>query len=85
MRDVHELKTWPLYFEAVNEGRKTFEVRKDDRPFKTGDFLFLKEWHEMREAYTNKVCMVKVLYVMRDNDFVLPGHVVMGIELISSN
>lgn len=39
----HELKTWPVYFEALWSGRKRFEVRKNDRGFKTGDRLVLKE------------------------------------------
>ena len=28
---THNLKTWPPFFEAVLEGRKTFELRRDDR------------------------------------------------------
>lgn len=40
---VHELKTWNEYFEAVFMGHKTFEVRKNDRDFKKGDTLILKD------------------------------------------
>ena len=36
---VHELKTLPVYFDAVERGEKTFEVRKDDRGFQKGDVL----------------------------------------------
>lgn len=38
---VHKLKTWARYFEAVERGEKTFEVRKNDRAFQTGDVLEL--------------------------------------------
>jgi len=41
---VHDLKTWPLYFAAVSSGKKTFEIRKNDRDFKVGDILILKEF-----------------------------------------
>lgn len=41
---THELKTWPDYFEKILSGEKNFEVRKNDRGFKTGDTLVLKEW-----------------------------------------
>ena len=40
----HQLKTWPEYFKAVAAGTKTFEVRENDRNFKVGDVLELREW-----------------------------------------
>ena len=40
----HELKTWPIYFEGTLSDRKSFEYRKDDRGFRTGDTLFLREF-----------------------------------------
>lgn len=40
----HVLKTWPEPFQAIVEGYKAFEVRKDDRGFAVGDTLVLKEW-----------------------------------------
>lgn len=40
----HELKTWPVHFEAVWRGDKTFEVRLDDRAYQCGDTVTLREW-----------------------------------------
>lgn len=34
---THELKTWDTYWRALAEGRKTFELRQNDRGFQTGD------------------------------------------------
>lgn len=41
---IHELKTWPEFFDAVERGDKTFEVRLDDRGFQVGDELVLMRW-----------------------------------------
>lgn len=38
---VHRLKTVDRYFDAVADGRKTFEVRRNDQAFQTGDLLEL--------------------------------------------
>lgn len=41
---VHELKCWPDVFQAMWDGIKQFEFRKDDRDYKVGDVLVNKEW-----------------------------------------
>ena len=41
---THELKILPMYFQAVWDGKKTFEVRKNDRGYKPNDILVLKEY-----------------------------------------
>lgn len=38
---THRLKTLPDYWNAMAEGDKTFEVRRDDRGFQKGDILEL--------------------------------------------
>ena len=40
---AHELKTDPEVFDAVAEGRKTFEIRYDDRGYEEGDQLILRK------------------------------------------
>lgn len=40
----HKLKILPQYFKAVQNGNKTFEIRKNDRDFKVGDTLLLQEY-----------------------------------------
>lgn len=40
---VHDLKVWAPYWEDVNSGRKTVEIRLNDRWFQVGDVLLLRE------------------------------------------
>jgi len=40
----HQLKTWPAFFDAIRDGEKSFEVRKNDRGFQKGDVLILNKW-----------------------------------------
>ena len=48
---IHELKTEQKYFKEVVAGRKTFEMRVNDRDFNVGDFLALNEIDKKRELY----------------------------------
>lgn len=73
---VHELKIAPEYFKDVRTGLKKFEIRKNDRDFKVGDRLFLKEWNNYH--YTGKSINVVVTYI---TDYMQKsGYVVLGIE-----
>ena len=40
----HHLKTVQPYFGDVKAGNKTFELRKNDRDFKVGDIVTLREY-----------------------------------------
>lgn len=61
---VHTLKTWPVYFDALWSGEKTFEVRKNDRDYKAGDRLVLQEYDPEREAYLDREIHAEVTYRM---------------------
>lgn len=77
----HELKTWPEPFEAVRDGRKRHEFRKDDRGYEIGDELVLREWDPETQEYTGERALcVEVTYLTRGPAFGIPeGYVVMSI------
>lgn len=68
---MHTLKCWPESFEAIVSGTKTFDLRKQDRPFDAGDFLMLREYNSNDDQYTNRWAMVEVTYI--DYHISLPG------------
>lgn len=59
----HILKIAPEYFEAVENGSKTFEIRVNDRDFKQGDLVILKEYIKERDEYTGDVLTRKIGFV----------------------
>jgi hypothetical protein len=59
----HYLKTWPLYFSATWDGKKTFEVRKFDRAFHTQNHLYLLEWDPHNEKYTGRWIKCRITYL----------------------
>ncbi len=78
---IHELKIRNEYFEEVFMGRKTFEIRKNDRDFKKGDTLILKEWDNFRGTFTGRKLARTVTYVFEGGSFGLEkGFVVMSIQ-----
>jgi len=83
---VHQLKIKQEYFEDVVSGRKTFEVRKNDRNFRVGDFLALNELtpHECNSKHehleTGRSALFHVHYILDDPEFLKEGYVILGIE-----
>lgn len=65
MSQTHYLKTLPVYFDAVQRGDKTFEIRKNDRDFQTGDMLVLLE-HQPPVAALPGVITVAVPSALRE-------------------
>lgn len=76
---IHELKIEYQYFDAITEGKKTFEIRKNDRNYKVGDYLALNELDDTREEYTGRSLLVKVIYIVDDERYCKKDYVVMGI------
>jgi len=42
-RQHHYLKTETQYYQAIEHGKKKFELRKNDRNFQIGDMIYLEE------------------------------------------
>lgn len=60
---LHRLKIQPEYFEAVCDGRKSFEIRKNDRHFRVGDRLILQEYNPETQQYTGRVIERRISYI----------------------
>ena len=79
---IHKLKILPKFFEAVASGRKTFEIRKNDRDFKVGDYVRLQEWTVDGHYYTGAEIAGKITYLLTSDDFegIASGYAVFAFE-----
>lgn len=85
----HELKTDPVPFEQIRLGTKTFDMRYNDREFKTGDTLWLRETkHSVADEgdtfiYTGNELFRKVIGITTDYGL-KPGWVCMSLGPVES-
>ena len=79
---IHDLKTWPVYFEEICKGRKKFELRKNDRGFGYGHTLMLHEYDPYMGYYTGRIIQAEVTYITDAGLFLQPGYVCMSIKVI---
>lgn len=56
-------KVWPEYFQAILDGKKTYELRLDDFQVGEGDILVLREWDPKTKEYTGREVEKEVTYV----------------------
>lgn len=73
----HRLKIMPEFFQPVSDGRKTFELRRDDRGFAVGDTLILSEWNG--SDYTGREYRCVIDYILKDYIGLNPGYAILGI------
>ena len=78
MKISHDLKIDRQNFLDVVEGRKKSEVRINDRDFRVGDFLHLREFNSDSQEYSGKELIVKITHFFSDEIFLQPGYVVLS-------
>lgn len=79
-KQLHELKIYPKYFEAVLDGSKQFEIRKNDRNFNVGDNIFLREWDNIK--YSGRTIFAEITYILDDKFIGLAeDYVALGIKV----
>jgi len=80
MAKVHELKTHPIPFQAIESGLKRFEYRVNDRGYEVGDLLCLKEYDPDKWEYPGGSQWVRVEYILHGGQYGIPdGYCIMSI------
>lgn len=81
---VHIVKTWREMFAHVWDGKKPFEVRKNDRDYRVGDLLIQREYDKDGRTFTGRYVRAIISYKLDGGQFgVEPGYCVLA--LVSRN
>jgi Domain of unknown function (DUF3850) len=60
----HVLKCWPQFFDAISAEAKTHDLRRsDDRDFRVGDVMLLREFDPNKNTYTGRTLKVAITYI----------------------
>lgn len=74
----HDLKCWPIYFQATWAGAKPFEIRNNDREFKVNDEVTLMEYIPEDEDFTGREIDGFIRYV--SGEFCKDGYVAFTLD-----
>lgn len=78
----HELKTWSQFYQDIIDGKKTFEVRKNDQNFQIGEYLMLIEVDSNNDLEpTGRKMSFEIIYMLEGEIWGLqPGYTILGIK-----
>lgn len=76
-KKVHDVKLGATFFEDVKTGRKTFELRKNDRGYKEGDTIVLHEYKD--GATTGRTITKKIAYMLEGFTGLEDGYCILGL------
>ncbi len=64
----HKVKCWSEFFQMKWDGKKDWELRKNDRNYKVGDFLIQEEGDVQHDDFvrTGRVLTEQITYILKD-------------------
>lgn len=60
---MHSVKSWTHLFKPIADGRKLYDLRKNDRNYKVGDLVHLLEYDAEKGKFTGEECVVEITYI----------------------
>lgn len=77
---THQIKLVTEFFDDAAAGRKSFELRKNDRNYKEGDVLEMEEVKDGKK--TGRKCSKRIVYMMENFEGLEDGYCILGCELL---
>lgn len=85
IKKIHVLKCWPCYFEPTLAGAKPFELRFDDRGFKVGHHVLLREWDPRKKKYSGRTLSFMISCILKNSPMLQKGFCILGMKKDRSN
>lgn len=81
-KKVHDVKLGTTFFDDVKTGRKTFELRKNDRGYKEGDIIVMHEYKD--GTTTGRTIEKKIVYMLEDFTGLEDGYCILGLGKVKA-
>ncbi len=78
---VHEIKIGTSFFEDVVAGLKGFELRKNDRNYRVGDYLKMVEYEHGKQ--TGRFVTAKVTYMLENYTGLVDGFCILQTQIVT--
>ncbi len=80
----HDLKTYTKYFNQLQQGEKTFELRKDDRDYKVDDIITLSDYCPLKDEYLGRCLSYRIIGILSNcEEFgLMKGYCILSIKII---
>ena len=82
----HTVKCWTEFFDALENGSKTAEIRYNDRDYQKGDTLKIRAWHRLSGCFdSNKPSIYfEVTHILAGKPFLGDGYVMLSLRRLKS-
>lgn len=78
-------KVFPVFFNAIVNGRKTFEYRKFEGMIKVGDYVTWMEFFKDQDAPSGREVTTLVTFVYRSEKTMPSGYCIISFKIVKNN
>ena len=78
---IHDIKCDEPFYSSVLTGKKSFELRKDDRNYQVGDYLHLQKTKDGEVIDVTENLVAEIIYKLTGYEGLADGYCMLGIRV----
>lgn len=79
LKKIHQIRIANTFYDDVASGKKSFELRKNDRDYKVGDGLEMMEFKDGKN--TGRIIKANIIYMLEEYKGLEEGYCILGIDV----